>query len=53
MYFAADVVELEKKKMPRLEECVNYFFGHQNAGYHDALEDVKMTLKVYEKLVFG
>jgi len=52
MYFAADVVELEKRKMPRLEECVNYFFGHQNAGYHDALEDVKMTLKVFEKLVF-
>jgi len=51
MYFAADVVELEKKKMPRLEECVNYFFGHQNVGYHDALEDVKMTLKVFEKLV--
>jgi DNA polymerase-3 subunit epsilon len=39
--------------MPRLEECVNYFFSHQNALYHDALEDVKMTLKVYEKLVFG
>jgi DNA polymerase III epsilon subunit-like protein len=51
MYFSADIVELEKKKMPRLEECVNYFFGHQQAGYHDALEDVKMTLKVFEKLI--
>ncbi len=52
MYYSADVVELEKKKMPRLEEAVNYFFGHQSATYHNALEDVKMTLKVFEKLVF-
>ena len=52
MYFSADVVELEKKKMPKLEEAVNYFFGHQEAVYHNALEDVKMTLKVFEKLVF-
>jgi DNA polymerase III epsilon subunit-like protein len=53
MYFSADVVELEKRKMPRLEEAVAYFFGHQNASYHNALEDVKMTLKVFEKLVEG
>ena len=52
MYFSVDVVELAKKKMPRLEEAVAYFFGHQNATYHNALEDVKMTLKVFEKLVF-
>ena len=51
MYFSADVVELNKKKMPKLEEAVAYFFGHQNATYHNALEDVKMTLKVFEKLV--
>lgn len=53
MYYAVDVVELEKKKMPRLEECVAYFFGPQSAKYHDALEDVKMTLKVFEKLFFN
>jgi len=53
MYFSADVVELEKKKMPKLEEAVNYFFGHQSAVYHNALDDVKMTLKVFEKLVEG
>jgi len=52
MYYSVDVVELAKKKMPRLEEAVAYFFGHQNATYHNALEDVKMTLKVFEKLVF-
>ena len=52
MYYSVDVVELAKKKMPRLEEAVAYFFGHQNASYHNALEDVKMTLKVFEKLVF-
>jgi len=52
MYYSVDVVELSKKKMPRLEEAVAYFFGHQNATYHNALEDVKMTLKVFEKLVF-
>jgi DNA polymerase III epsilon subunit-like protein len=51
MYFSADVVELERKKMPRLEEAVAYFFGHQNATYHNALEDVKMTLKLFEKLI--
>ena len=51
MYFSVDVVELGKKKMPRLEECVAYFFGSQNANYHNALEDVKMTLKVFEKLM--
>ena len=53
MYFSVDVVELSKKKMPKLEEAVAYFFGHQNATYHNALEDVKMTLKVFEKLVFN
>jgi DNA polymerase III epsilon subunit-like protein len=51
MYYAADVVVLEKKKMPRLEECVAFFFGKQNVQYHDALEDVKMTLKVFNRLL--
>ncbi|WP_456479518.1 3'-5' exonuclease [Nautilia sp.] len=51
MYYSADVVVLEKKKMPRLEECVAFFFGKQNANYHDALEDVKMTLKVFNRLL--
>lgn len=51
MYYSVDVVELDKKKLPRLEECVRYFFGPQNAAYHDALEDVKMTLKVFQKLI--
>ena len=51
MYYSADVVVLEKKKMPRLEECVAFFFGRQNIQYHDALEDVKMTLKVFNRLL--
>jgi DNA polymerase III epsilon subunit-like protein len=51
MYYSADVVVLEKKKMPRLEECVAFFFGKQSANYHDALEDVKMTLKVFNRLL--
>ena len=51
MYYSADVVVLEKKKMPRLEECVAFFFGKQNIKYHDALEDVKMTLKVFNRLL--
>ena len=51
MYYSADVVVLEKKKMPRLEECVAFFFGKQNVKYHDALEDVKMTLKVFNRLL--
>jgi len=51
MYFAADVVVLEKKKMPKLEECVAFFFNKHTANYHDALEDVKMTHKVYKRLL--
>ena len=51
MYYSADVVVLEKKKMPRLEECVAFLFGRQNVNYHDALEDVKMTLKVFNRLL--
>jgi len=51
MYFSADIVELERKKMPKLEEAVAYFFGKQNVRYHNALEDVKITLKLFEKLV--
>ena len=51
MYYAADVVVLEKKKMPKLEECVAFFFGKQNVNYHNALEDVKMTLKIFNRLL--
>ena len=51
MYYSADVVVLEKKKMPRLEECVAFFFGKQNVNYHNALEDVKMTLKIFNRLL--
>lgn len=53
MYYAADVVVLEKKKMPRLEEAIAFFFGKKNINYHNALEDVKATLKVFNKLLEG
>jgi DNA polymerase-3 subunit epsilon len=53
MYYAADVVVLEKKKMPRLEEAIAFFFGKNNINYHNALEDVKATLKVFNKLLEG
>ena len=51
MFFSWDIVILDKKKQPRLEEAVAFFLGNQNANYHNALEDVKMTLKVFNKLM--
>jgi DNA polymerase-3 subunit epsilon len=51
MYYAADVVVLEKKKMPRLEEAIAFFFGRKNINYHNALEDVKATLKLFNRLL--
>ncbi|WP_456471245.1 3'-5' exonuclease [Caminibacter sp.] len=51
MFYSWDIVVLDKKKQPRLEEAVAFFLGHQNANYHDALEDVKMTLKVFNKIL--
>lgn len=51
MFYSWDIVVLDKKKQPKLEEAVTFFFGRQNALYHNALEDVKMTLKVFNKLI--
>ncbi len=51
MFYSWDIVVLDKKKQPKLEEAVAFFLGHQNVKYHDALEDVKMTLKVFNKLL--
>ncbi len=53
MFYSWDIVVLDKKKQPKLEEAVAFFFGRQNAMYHNALEDVKMTLKVFNKLIEG
>ena len=53
MFYSWDIVVLDKKKQPKLEEAVAFFFGKQNANYHNALEDVKMTLKVFNKLIEG
>jgi DNA polymerase-3 subunit epsilon len=51
MYYSADVVVLDKKKMPRLEEAIAFFFGKNSINYHNALEDVKATLKLFNKLI--
>ena len=51
MFYSWDIVVLDKKKQPKLEEAVAFFLGKQNANYHDALEDVKMTLKVFNKIL--
>jgi DNA polymerase III epsilon subunit-like protein len=51
MFYSWDIVVLDKKKQPKLEEAVGFFLGKQNANYHDALEDVKMTLKVFNKIL--
>ena len=53
MFYSWDIVILDKKKQPKLEEAVAFFLGKQNATYHNALEDVKMTLKVFNKLLEG
>ena len=53
MFYSWDIVVLDKKKQPKLEEAVAFFLGKQSAKYHDALEDVKMTLKVFNKLMEG
>jgi DNA polymerase III epsilon subunit-like protein len=51
MFYSWDIVVLDKKKQPKLEEAVTFFLGPQSAKYHDALEDVKMTLKVFNKIL--
>ena len=53
MFYSWDIVVLDKKKQPKLEEAVAFFLGKQNVNYHNALEDVKMTLKVFNKLMEG
>ena len=53
MFYSWDIVILDKKKQPKLEEAVAFFLGKQNVNYHNALEDVKMTLKVFNKLMEG
>ncbi len=53
MFYSWDIVVLDKKKQPKLEEAVAFFLGKQNVTYHNALEDVKMTLKVFNKLLEG
>ena len=51
MFYSWDIVVLDKKKQPRLEEAVAFFLGNKQVNYHNALEDVKMTLQVFNKLI--
>jgi len=51
MFFSWDIVILDRKKQPKLEEAVEFFLGKKNINYHNALEDVKMTLAVFKKLL--
>ncbi len=53
MFYSWDIVILDKKKQPRLEEAVAFFLGNQKANYHNSLEDTRMTLKVFNKLMEG
>lgn len=36
-----------KPKPPKLEECISHFFGEKLEGAHDALVDVRASLRVY------
>jgi DNA polymerase-3 subunit epsilon len=40
-----------KPKPPRLTECVKHFFDEDLTGAHDALVDVRATLRLYRHLV--
>jgi DNA polymerase III epsilon subunit-like protein len=52
MFFSADLVTLDKKKMPRLEEVAEQLLGQRGGvTYHNALEDVKVTLRVFNYLL--
>jgi DNA polymerase-3 subunit epsilon len=37
----------DKPKPPKLEECINHFFGEDLAGAHDAMVDVQACRRVY------
>jgi len=37
-------------KWPKLSECVQYFFGENLEGAHDALVDVRACIRVYDQL---
>lgn len=37
-------------KFPKLEECMQHFFGESIEGAHDALVDVRATIRVYRAL---
>jgi DNA polymerase-3 subunit epsilon len=39
-----------KPKPPKLEECISHFFGEKLEGAHDALVDVRASLRVYHHL---
>lgn len=41
----------KKYKWPSLEECAQYFFKESVEGAHDAMNDVRMTARVYKTLV--
>lgn len=39
-----------KPKPPKLSECIKHFFGEELEGAHDALVDVRASLRVYHHL---
>jgi len=52
MFFSVDLIQLEKRKMPRLEEVVAKFLKKgEEITFHNALEDVKATLEVFKYLM--
>ncbi len=42
---------ITRPKSPRLEECVQHFFGEDLDGAHDALVDVRACMRVYFHLL--
>lgn len=38
---------IDRPKTPKLEECIQHFFGEELNGAHDALVDVRACMRVY------
>ena len=41
---------IDKPKAPKLEECIQHFFGEKLEGAHDALVDVRACARLYSHL---
>ena len=54
MHASMGLLKLPKKggglKMPKLSECIRYFFGEELDGAHDAMVDTRACARIYHHL---